>query len=707
MSKRTHSIANSAAKKLWQPSKERMAQSNLAGFASWLAGEKKIFADSPSWQELYEWSIADAEAFWPRLAEFLQTKFQVAPLADAPVFVPEDPRKHLLGSWFPGAKLNYAENLLEHPERTDNQLFCICVNDAGDRAEYTRAEIKSMVCSLQVWLKDRGVAKGDRVCAVVYNGIEALAGFLACASIGAVWSSCSPDFGIEAVVDRFAALEPKLLIANLHVQYAGKIFDKTPDIKSIASQISSVENVLLSTPKRFLEESWEFSGRGVELTNWQVVAAGKSSQGDTCQAEPFYESLGFDDPLYVLFSSGTTGKPKCIVHAVGRVLLQHQKELALHTDLKPGDRMLFFTTCGWMMWNWLVSTPSVGAVPVLFDGSPAYPDLSRFWQVVENTQVDVLGTSPKYIRGLMQKEFSPAFSPAPYAKNLKTLLSTGAPLLPEQFEWVYQNVQSDLHLASISGGTDIVSCFMLGNPLLPVNAGELQSPGLGMAVEVWDSGGKPVLPEQAKGQGAQEGELVCTGSFISMPVSFWGDPKREKITASYFCVYPGVWHHGDYLSKNPETGGFVMGGRSDATLNPGGVRIGTAELYRALEAIAEISDCVAVSDPRSKDAEILLFVVTSFQSNKVELMKELTDRIRKHIRQSLSPRHMPAKVIAVSKIPYTRSGKKVEVAVIKILAGKEIKSRSALVDPTALDDFEAFAAGSSCAAGAGCAKVGE
>ncbi len=678
---------------LWRPSKERTESSNLARFASWLV-DQKVFSSVPAWPELHRWSVNEIDSFWPLLAKFLQTDF-IKPMQPAdPVFLAQDPKKHLLGSWFAGATINYAQNLLEHPSRKDTDLFCVCVNDSRESAEYTRAEIKAMVSSLQKWMKKKGIQKGDRVGGVVCNGLEAMAGFLACASIGAVWSSCSPDFGSQAVVDRFSALEPKLLIANLSVQYAGKVFDKTADLQAIASEIPSVETVLVSTPSRFVEPSWRLAGREVELASWQE-AAGNCQQGSAAGID--YEELAFDDPLYVLFSSGTTGKPKCIVHAAGRALLQHQKELALHTDLKPGDRMLFFTTCGWMMWNWLVSAPSVGAVPVFFDGSPAYPSLDSFWETIEKTKVDVLGTSPKYIRSLMQQRFSPAH----FAAGLKTLLSTGAPLLPEQFEWIYKQVKADLHVASISGGTDIVSCFMLGNPLLPVYAGELQSPGLGMAVDVWSEAGNSVsqTKDEANENCLQEGELVCTNPFISMPIGFWGDASQEKITRSYFSVYPGVWRHGDLLARNPVTGGFAIAGRSDATLNPGGVRIGTAELYRALEAIEEIDDCVALSDPQSADAPILLFVVLSLsalskkgEGSSQKGLADLKQKIKKHVRSTLSPRHVPSAMHVVSKIPYTRSGKKVEVVLRKILAGEPASGENTLVDPTALTDFVAFQA---------------
>ena len=643
-------------------------------FAKWLV-ERGVFTQLPSWQELYDWSIQEANSFWTLLPQFLQTMFIRQPDFEQDAFVAEDPQSHLLGSWFEEARLNYAQNLLEHQSRSDSDLFCVCANDSGEIREYTRKEVKALVAALQEWLLDRGIQKGDRVGAVVCNGIEAIAGFLACASIGAVWSSCSPDFGVKAVVDRFSELKPKLLIANLSVQYAGKSFDKTEDLKQIAAQLPSVCGLLVSTPARFLEDTWQLDGRQVAVANW---ADASTSAEPGSNESLYYFRLDFDDPLYVLFSSGTTGKPKCIVHAVGRALLQHQKELCLHTDLKPGERILFFTTCGWMMWNWLVSAPSVGAVPVFFDGSPAHPDFAAYWKKVQACKVDVLGTSPKYIRGMMQK----GFSPKPYAGGLKAVLSTGAPLLPEQFDWVYQNVKQDLHLASISGGTDIVSCFMLGNPLLAVHRGELQAPGLGMAVEVWDEDGHRL----DKGDAEQEGELVCTKPFVSMPIGFWNDGDGQKIRSSYFARFPGVWHHGDYLAVNPQTGGYKIGGRSDATLNPGGVRIGTAELYRSLESIAAIEDCVAVSDPQSPGAEILLFVVTDSD------LKELTKVIRRHLREALSPRHVPAQVIEVSKIPYTRSGKKVEVAIRKILAGKIVSSQSALVDASALDDFASFQA---------------
>jgi acetoacetyl-CoA synthetase len=515
-------------------------------------------------------------------------------------------------------------------------------------------------------LRKAGVVKGDRVAGVVSNGLEALVAMLATTSLGAIWASCSPDFGPDAIIDRLHQVEPKILFYTTEYQYGGKRFRPVDHLAGVKEKLPSVEQVVLCSP----------------LGDQHPEALGLAFDDYLSdQIEPqYFESMRFDDPVYIMFSSGTTGVPKCVTHGVGGTLLQHKKELAYHTDMTADSRLLYFTTCGWMMWNWMVSALAVDSSIVLFDGSVAQPDLSTLWQVVEEENVTVFGTSPKFISACMQRHIDVASMSLPH---VRTILSTGAPLVPEQFAWLYQQIP-DIHVASISGGTDIVSCFMLGIPTLPVYAGEIQGPGLGMDVHAY---AENELVDVATGE---KGELVCTSPFPSMPVCFWNDEGGVKYTKAYFSHFTDskreIWRHGDYVAMT-EHGGIIVYGRSDATLNPGGVRIGTAELYRQVESLSDVEDSLAVGRRSHDDTEIVLFVKLVKGR---QLDDDLKSLIRQQIRTHLTPRHLPAEIHAVSDIPYTRSGKKVEMAVTQVIHGESVSNLGALTNPEALQLYKEF-----------------
>jgi acetoacetyl-CoA synthetase len=565
--------------------------------------------------------------------------------------------------WFVGSRINFAENLLRY---RDDQVALVFQGEGQDTVRMTYAQLYDEVARMAKSLRDAGVVTGDRVAGYVPNMIHTVVAMLAAASIGAIWSSCSPDFGIKGVLDRFGQISPKILFTADGYFYNGKKHDSLARIGGILQQLPSIEKVVVmpytharadisAIPNAVHYDDFIAKEKGLEIT---------------------FEQLPFDHPLYIMYSSGTTGLPKCMVHGAGGTLIQHLKEHLLHVDLKREDKIYYFTTCGWMMWNWLVSGLAVGATVILFDGSPFYPDPGAIFKLAQDEKMTIFGTSARYIASVEKAGLKPKEQYD--LSDLKTMCSTGSPLSEESFRFVYRDIKEDLDLASISGGTDLISCFALGCPILPVYEGELQCRGLGMKVEAYNLQGKPVL--------GQQGELVCSASFPSQPIYFWNDPEGSKYHAAYFARFPNVWHHGDFIEITPH-GGVKIFGRSDATLNPGGVRIGTAEIYRQVEAMDEIADSIVVGQDWDNDVRVLLFIKTA---PNVEFDDALVSRIKKTIRENTTPRHVPALILPVSDIPVTLNGKKVELAVRNIIEGKPVTNKDALLNPDALDQFDKF-----------------
>ncbi|MFP3927259.1 MAG: acetoacetate--CoA ligase, partial [Desulfobacteraceae bacterium] len=562
--------------------------------------------------------------------------------------------------WFPGARLNFAENLLRF---RDDQTALVFKGEGQGIRRMTYRELYDEAARTARSLRDLGVEPGDRVVGFMPNMPETIIAMLAATSMGATWSSCSPDFGIKGVLDRFGQIRPRVLFTADGYHFKGKTFDSLARISRILDDLPSVEKVVV-VPYTKEEPDISAISKAVLYADFKAPDPG---------GEIDFEQLPADHPLYIMFTSGTTGLPKCMVQGAGGILINHMKELTLHTDLKREDTIFYFTTCGWMMWNWLTSSLAVGATLVLFDGNPFHPHPGALWELAQDEGITVFGTSAGYISALQNAGVSPgkAYDLTP----LRAVLSTGSPLSMEGFEYVYREVKSDLQLASISGGSDINGCFALGNPMGPVYAGELQCRGLGMKVEAWDENGRPVINQQ--------GELVCTAPAPPMPIYFWDDPDGSKYHAAYFDVYPNVWRHGDFIEIN-DRGGVVIYGRSDATLNPGGVRIGTAEIYRLVEAMDEIEDSLVIGQEWKGDVRVVLFVKPAPGE---ELTEELISRIKKTLRDYASPRHVPAKIIQAPDIPYTLNMKKVELAVKKIVEGKAVLNRDALRNPESLDYF--------------------
>ena len=633
---------------LWRPSAEEIDGAALTRFAA------KFGFAPPDYAALHTWSIANRGVFWRRVWDFCDV---VGETGDGLVLVEGD---RFPGSrWFPGARLNFAENLLRH---RDDGVALVGVLETGERRALTYRQLAGAVAAFGQELRHLGVGPGDRVAGWLPNVAEAVIAMLATASIGAVWSSCSPDFGVEGALDRFGQIRPKVLIAGDGYHYGGKTFDVRERARQVRARVPSIRHLL-----------WvSVLGAGDEE---DAIAAAQSRHPN---AELAFEPRAFDDPLYILYSSGTTGKPKCIVHGVGGTLLQHLKEHRLHVDLRRHDTLFYFTTCGWMMWNWLVSGLASGCRLVLYDGSPFAPTAKALLDLAENERITVFGVSAKYLSAIQKAGLKPRESHDLAA--MRAVLSTGSPLTHEGFRYVYEDVKQDVALASISGGTDLISCFALGCPWRPVYEGQLQCKGLGMAVEVFDEDGVPVV--NAKG------ELVCTRSFPSAPLGFWDDADGRKYRDAYFAKYPGVWAHGDFAETTAQDG-IVVYGRSDATLNPGGVRIGTAEIYRQIETIDEIVDSVAIGQEWDGDTRIVLFVVLREGER---LGGALRRRIRNRIREHASPRHMPAAIAAVPDVPRTLSGKVSELAVREVVHGREVRNTSALGNPEALEAFREWAA---------------
>ncbi len=643
---------------LWRPSEERISQSNLTSFTRF--AEELLNKKISTYQELYEWSVSDIREFWKSIWIFsgiIHSKPFTNVLSSENMFK---------AKWFEGAELNFAENLLRY---RDNKIALISSRENSPTVKLTYSELYKNVSSLSASLKEMGIKKGDRVAGFVNNLPESIIAMLAATSLGAIWSSCSPDFGHKGVLDRFGQIKPKVLFAIESYYYNGKQIDCSEKIEAIRKSIPSIEKIILI--KRYNNFIGELSADKTSTKANNSIYFNELTKNTSNKIE--FVQVPFDHPVYIMYSSGTTGIPKCIVHGGGGTLLQHYKELALHTDLKRDDVITYYTTCGWMMWNWLVSSLSVGASVFLYDGSPVYPNINSLWEKIVHEKISIFGTSPKYLSMIQKSGVIPKnkFDLA----SLKVILSTGSPLSVENFKWVYKNVKSDLQLSSISGGTDIISCFMLGNPNLPVYAGEIQSIGLGMKVETFD--------ENAESVEEKKGELVCTKPFPSMPFKFWDDPQDKKYQSAYFNFYPGIWRHGDYI-KITKHGGIIVYGRSDATLNPGGVRIGTAEIYRVVEAMEEVTDSLVVGQNWRNDVRVILFIV--LKSNLV-LSDKLIEKIKSNIRNQTTPRHVPARIIQIQDVPRTISGKKVELAVAKIIHSENVENRDALANPESLEQF--------------------
>lgn len=607
-----------------------------------------------SYEDLHTWSIKHPDSFWPTLCDFFHLQFDTAPHQILNYY-----QEMIEAHWFSGAQFNFAQKLLS---RKDAHPALISLNENDERHEMSYEQLYAAVAQCAAGLRAVGVTIGDRVAALMPNTHYTIIAMLATASIGAIWSSCSPDFGAQAAIDRLGQIDPKVLFICDGHQYQGKKFSGAEKIKQLNDSITTLVHLVICPN---INET-------VPISDLPKASYWKDFLKPAKECE--FVSLPFAQPLYIMFSSGTTGKPKCIIHGAGGTLIQHIKELGLHTDLRDKDNLCFYTTCGWMMWNWTVSALALGATLTLYEGSPAYPADNRLFRLLADEKVTVFGTSAKFISSVEKAGVKPKdeFD----LSHLRCILSTGSPLLPKNYDYVYQEIKEDVQLSSISGGTDIISCFALGNPMLPVYRGELQCLGLGMAVEVFDEEGHPV--QQARG------ELVCTKPFPSMPVGFWHDKERQAYQRAYFERFPGIWAHGDFAEITAHHG-LIIYGRSDAVLNPGGVRIGTAEIYRQVEKVNEVLDSIVIGQDWQDDVRVVLFVKLR---DEITLNDDLINKIRTTIRKNASPRHVPAKILQVADIPRTISGKIVEVAVRQVVHGQPVNNLQSLANPKALEYFK-------------------
>ncbi len=615
--------------------------------------EEKYNLKFSNYSEFHSWSVESNENFWKEF--FIDSKI----IYEGDLEPVSNEQNFLDYPWFPNVKLNFAENLLSVGREDNNAITSF--HESGKKTSLSYKDLYKKVEILQNNLKEMNFLKSDVLACYMPNISETIVSMLACTSLGGIFTSTSPDFGVDGVIDRFGQSRPKVLVMAAGYEYGSKYFDMLPKIPEILEKINSIEKVIIVN---FLEKEIEF--KHPKCMFWNNLKS--------LEKKLTYERVKFSDPLFIMYSSGTTGKPKCIVHSVGGTLLQHLKELKLHTNLKSKEKILYFTTCGWMMWNWLVSSLALGAEVVLYEGSPAYPSLDAFMKVIDTHGVQVWGTSPKFLRALDIYEWKNNYE----FKELKSILSTGAPLLAEQFDYIDEKIKKDVHIASICGGTDIISCFMLGVPTKKVIRGEIQGLGLGMDVRCFDSNGDSVID--------QEDELVCVKPFVSQPIYFLNDENKEKLKKAYFNKYDGIWHHGDFVTITKD-GGVRVFGRSDATLNPGGVRIGTGEIYSQTEKISFIDDSICVGRNIEGDVEVVLFVKTKDQR---ELRDQMKKEIKKTIKSETTPRHVPKHIIQVKDIPYTRSGKKMEVIVNRVINGKKIDNLEAVSNPESLSDYERF-----------------
>lgn len=647
---------------VWHPSAERIANTNLTRFLKQVESKLTENSEVSSMASLHRWSVEEPAAFWSEVWDFTGIH-----ASKQPTEIIDDPSRMPGASWFSGSRLNYAENLLvDRYPRARRSTAIISWNENGRYNSLTWDELRDEVKLFAAALRQAGVSEGDRVAGFLPNIPEAVVAMLATSSVGALWSSCSPDFGVDGVMERFGQFEPKILVCARGALWNGVWIDTLSRVASIAKQIPSLSAVVLA------DYGSEASGNVdciPHARTWNDFVSPFK------ELDLVFAQLPFDHPLYILYSSGTTGKPKCIVHGQGGTLIQHLKELKLHADVRAGDAVFYYTTCGWMMWNWVVSTLALDATLVLFDGSPFHATETRMWDLIDQEELTVLGTSAKYLAMAEKRGLAPRQTHD--LGSLRTILSTGSVLPPESFDWVYSKVKGDVHLASISGGTDLVSCLVLGDPSSPVYRGEIQTAGLGMRVDVWNSEAMPLSP-------GEKGDLVCSQAFPSMPIGFWDDPGQAKYRSAYFehTARP-AWRHGDWIERT-ENGGFIIHGRSDTTLNPGGVRIGTAEIYRPVERLEAVLESVAVGQEWEGDERVILFVVLR---DRIELDSQLEQRIRSEIRECCSPRHIPALILAVPAIPRTISGKKSEITVRRLIHDMPLENVDALANPEALTHF--------------------
>lgn len=641
-------------KPLWTPSEERKSQSKMMEFMNYV--NKRFNKSFTEYRELYQWSVNEVESFWDAVWNFMDIKCSV-PYTK----VVDDLKKFPGATWFPGAKLNYAENMLRYCDREGTAIVFRGENNV--RKEYSYKHIYDQVTRMAAAFRRDGIKPGDRIAGYLPNLAETIIAMLATTAVGAVWCSCATDIGPMAAIDRIGQVKPRIMVTADGYYYKGKVFNVLDNAEKIVNGIDSIEKVIVV----------HYAGDGTcgnikNAVNWDMYL-------EEAAPEDFkFEQMDASAPMLIMFSSGTTGKPKCMVQSIGGILINQLKELAIHSQICDGETLLYITTCSWMMWNWQAAALGTGAKIVLYDGNPSYPDISAIWKVLEEEKVTAFGLSASYIHSLMVHNFVP--KDTVNLECLKTISQTGSALSEEGFEYVYRCIKEDLHFNSIAGGTDINGCFAIGSPIIPVYAGELQSPGLGMKIECFDSDGKPVRDEQ--------GELVCLCPAPPMPLYFWNDEGNKRYHSAYFDVYPGVWRHGDYVLFHSDTGGVTFYGRSDSVLKPSGVRIGTAEIYNQVDKIPQIQDSLAIGQYYDGDQRIILFVLTK---NGIKLDESLKKDIRDILRKNASPRHVPALIIQVPDIPRTLNGKKVESAVTNIVNGRKVTNREALENPECLDFY--------------------